>query len=456
MNNLFRGGVGFSIILLFVSCQSYTPMAFEPKEILSELKESRKLSSSGKTFKFSDAEKLMSERNRILKHLKLEYEKLQKISEIKTPLPNPTLEVGPAFGSRLGETSASSTQPFVGLGFSIPLGPRLARNDDLNKAKAFQAYNNIVIEHRQLYFELREAYVNYQLSKQMLEVIGKLQNTLQVSKKTTEKLIEIGSATKLGLSQVKLQIKELKIQEFEYKSILEESIAKLALLVDAEPATFKELKVQSIELEEIRLPFEKVSSISVDNNLELAKEEMLFHLSDYELKLELAKQYPDLNIGISSEDEVGEKMRTISIPFSIELPVFDRNQQAISEAFSNRQISLESYKTVLAQTLTVLEQSFKQYQNSRSKNNLMEKELLPLSQETVLDAEKSLKFGSIDVLRYLDLVTQNQRYQLEAISLQKDLWEKVIALEKTAGVPLVKFTENDPGSLQPTFKQLVK
>ena len=431
-------------------------MAFEPKEILSELKESRKLSSSGKTFKFSDAEKLMSERNRILKHLKLEYEKLQKISEIKTPLPNPTLEVGPAFGSRLGETSASSTQPFVGLGFSIPLGPRLARNDDLNKAKAFQAYNNIVIEHRQLYFELREAYVNYQLSKQMLEVIGKLQNTLQVSKKTTEKLIEIGSATKLGLSQVKLQIKELKIQEFEYKSILEESIAKLALLVDAEPATFKELKVQSIELEEIRLPFEKVSSISVDNNLELAKEEMLFHLSDYELKLELAKQYPDLNIGISSEDEVGEKMRTISIPFSIELPVFDRNQQAISEAFSNRQISLESYKTVLAQTLTVLEQSFKQYQNSRSKNNLMEKELLPLSQETVLDAEKSLKFGSIDVLRYLDLVTQNQRYQLEAISLQKDLWEKVIALEKTAGVPLVKFTENDPGSLQPTFKQLVK
>lgn len=456
MNKIFRVIAGLSMLILFVSCQSYKPLALKPNDILKELEESRRLPSNSQEFNFSDAERLMSQRNRNLLKLKLEYKKLQKISNIKTPFPNPTLEFGPSFGSRLGETEASSTQPFVGLGFSIPLGPRLARNDDLNKAKEIQAYNNIVIEHRKLYLELRKAFINYQLSQKSLEVIFKLEKTLELSKKTTEKLIQLGSATKLGLSQVNLQLNELKIQKLEYKSQLEESLATLATLLDVPSKDISKLKAVNFQHKDISLSTAKIKKLALDNNLDLVSEEMEFHLADFELKLELAKQYPDLNFGVSSEDEVGEKKRTFSVPFSIELPVFDRNQHSISEALSNRQIKIENYKAILADTLTAIDKTIKQYKNSRAKIKLIDERIIPLAKETVADAEKSLKFGSIDVLRYLDLVVQNQQYQLDAITQQKDLWEKTFTLEIITGLPLVNFSNKTPATLKNLFKNMVK
>ncbi|MCM8526775.1 MAG: TolC family protein, partial [Lentisphaeraceae bacterium] len=158
MNNIFRVIAGSIFCLVFVSCQSYKPMAIVPKDIFEELSENRKLPKNESEFTLMAAEKVMSQRNRSLRKLRLEYEKLQKIADIKTPFPNPSIEFGPSFGSHLEGAEASSTQPFVGLGFTIPLGPRLARNDDLNKAKELQAYNKIVIEHRKLYLELRKAF----------------------------------------------------------------------------------------------------------------------------------------------------------------------------------------------------------------------------------------------------------------------------------------------------------
>ena len=456
MNNIFRVIAGSIFCLVLVSCQSYKPMAIVPKDILEELSENRKLPKNESEFTLMAAEKVMSQRNRSLRKLRLEYEKLQKIADIKTPFPNPSIEFGPSFGSHLEGAEASSTQPFVGLGFTIPLGPRLARNDDLNKAKELQAYNKIVIEHRKLYLELRKAFIDYQLSQQNLEVTAKLEKTLGISKKTTEKLIELGTATKLGLSQVMLQISELQILKADFKSQLEESKSVLASLLDISISEVSKLKLKKLKHNDINFKLKEMNEIALDNSFELAAEEMEFYILDFELKLELAKQYPDLNFGVSSEDEVGEKKRTISIPFSIELPVFDRNQHSISEAFSNRQNKIEGYKTILADTLTNLEKLYQQYQHSKSKIKMISEEIIPLAKETVLDAEKSLKFGSIDILRYLDLVIQNQKYQLEAISQEKDLWEKAFLLERTAGYPFVQFNQNKQANLKKSFKDMVK
>lgn len=453
---ILRGLAGIIMFTAFTSCQSYKPLALEPQNILKDLEESRKLPQDKYDFSISAAEKLMSQRNRKLKKLHLEYEKLQKIAEIKTSLPNPTLEFGPSFGSRLGETEASSTQPFVGVGFSVPLGPRLARNDDINKAKEIQAYNNVVIEHRKLFLDLREAFVLCQLAQKRLEVISKLGKTLIVSKETTEKLIELGTATKLGLSQIELQIKELSLLKIDYLSQFEESKATLASLLDIPISELSKLQLQGIKHKEIVLNLDDLKEIALNNNFALTAEEMEFHISDYELKLELARQYPDLNFGVSSEDEVGERKRTISVPFSVELPFFDRNQQSISESFSRRQGKIEDYKNVLAQILLDLEKSFKQYQLSKAKKAIITEQMTPLVEELSIHAEKSLKFGSIDILRYLDLVIQNKKYQLDVISHTEDLWQKSFSLERTTGFPIFQFVNNQQFNLKESFKSMVK
>ena len=80
----------------------------------------------------------------------------------------------------------------------------------------------------------------------------------------------------------------------------------------------------------------------INNNSQLAQAEMKFHIADQILKLELAEQYPDLKFGLSVEDEVGEKKRTVSIPFAIEIPLsrlagssLRRNLRKFSEEVSS-------------------------------------------------------------------------------------------------------------------------
>lgn len=84
-----------SIIILYtlVSCQTYTTKTLTPIEIFQQL-EQEKGSINIKSLSFSDAVKIMSDNNFKIKRLKYEYQKYLKLSKIKTPLPNPIMNIG--------------------------------------------------------------------------------------------------------------------------------------------------------------------------------------------------------------------------------------------------------------------------------------------------------------------------------------------------------------------------
>lgn len=441
--------------MLFQSCQSYKPLDLNPETILKEVEGSRKPGLS-KSLSFSQAVRLMSERNHSLKMLQLEYKKHQKIADLKTPLLNPVLEFGPALGSRLSDTTASSTQPFAGIGFSIPLGPRLARQDDVNKSLAVKAYNDTVLEHRKLYFELRTAYIDLMLTQEKAELLSKIQSTLELTKKITAKLVDVGTSTKIDVSQVNIELALVKVQKLELETDLNKARGKLALLTGTSPQSLSKISLEKLPLKIPAVSENDLQKILMDNNQNLTRKEMDFHIADVQLKLELSRQYPDLNIGVSYEQEVGEKKKVFSFPFSIELPVFDRNQQAISGSLSEREIQLEKYKKVLFEELNKLETSFFHFSKSQEKLKLLKNEVLPLSKENIKDAEKALRFGSISVLRYLDLLKYSESIEFDAIEQQKHIWNELLNIEKTIGLPLVNFSDEGLKNLKTQTKQMVK
>ena len=81
---------------------------------------------------------LLATHNPELATLRAEFATLSGIAETANPLPNPTLEAGGSFGSKL-EDDRRPFGPHFGLIFALPMGPRLARGDDLNAAQAAKA-----------------------------------------------------------------------------------------------------------------------------------------------------------------------------------------------------------------------------------------------------------------------------------------------------------------------------
>lgn len=455
MKTIFKAWIGLVAMILFQSCQSYKQLDLDPENILKEVEGSRKVSVQT-SLTFDQVTQLMSERNHSLKVLKLEYQKHQKVADLKTPLPNPVLEFGPAFGSRIDESTAGKTQPFIGLGFTIPLGPRLARQDDVNKSLAVQAYNHTVMEHRKLYFDIKKAYLDLMITQDKADLLNRLEATLKLTKKVTDKLVEVGTSTRIDVTQVNIELAQIKIQKLELETELNSARGELAKLAGISAASLNDTIVEKVTFKDLSLDESNLKRTLLDNNLELARQEMRFHIADFQLKLELARQYPDLNFGASYEQDAGEKKRVISLPFSIALPVFDRNQQSIAGALSERDIQLEKYKKVMFQELNRLELNTFHFNTAQEKLKLLNSEVLPMVNQNLKDAEKALRFGSISVLRYLDLLRNSETVQLGTLDQKKHIWNQLLKIEKNIGMPLISLSDKGLKKLKTQNKKMVK
>ena len=432
-------------ILLMASCQTYKKMALAPEPILAQLEDQRQVDLP-ETFSFMQAAKLMDENNLELKELRQRYLAQRKVADIKTPWPNPTITAGPAFGSDSGLSDVGSANPFIGIGFSIPLGPRLRRNDDVNTLKALAAFNEIVLSHRQLYFDLNQAWIEFSLNQRLKKAQDKISRTLELTEKTAEQLMELGTATRLGVNGIKIRQAELSLKKLEQQIRSREALADLSDLLVISQDDLSTVQSDELSLFSQKLELSELKKLLLDNNPDLARAEIRFHQEDAQLRLELARQYPDLNVGFNFEEEVGEDSNTFSIPFSIELPLFDRNKQAISSSFTARETALTRYRKVLNNKLSDLSKLFRQQELAAQKVENLEKILLPLSRMQLADAKKSLEIGSINILRYLDLISESQQIELQRMELHKEAWQYLIELEKLIGLPLQQTDTSFPTS----------
>ena len=422
-------------LLLMASCQSYKEMELAPDPILQEL-EAQRAQILSPEFSFTQAAQVMEKNNLQLKQLKSNYKNLQKVADLKTPWPNPEITAGPAFSSDSGISNTGSAYPFIGIGFSIPLGPRLRRNDDLNRLRALESFNEQVLAHRQLYFKLKQAWVDFALNQSLKKSQEEISRTLELTAKTAKQLLEVGTATRLGVNGIKIRQAELRLKKIDQLIRSREALAQLSELLVVDAEQFSKLQVAELVPADHAFSLKELKQKLIKNNPNLARTEMSFHKADAQLRLELARQYPDLKVGFDFEEEVNDDTNTLSFPFSIELPLFDRNQQAIQASLGQRESALSSYRQELNQKLSQLSMLNRQHELAKQKLEHVQQVLLPLSRMQLKDARQSLEIGSINILRYLDLLTDSLQVELQARELHRESWHYFTQLQKLIGLPL--------------------
>lgn len=424
--------------LIFVSCQSYKELPFDKDQILKDVEKQRVYKGPQEGLSYLNAQEIMSSNNFELKSLKQKYEKLKSVTDIKTPLPNPSIELGQAIGSSIDEKSASKVQPFIGLGFKIPLGPRLARNDDLNEILKLSSYNNLVLTHRGLLLELRKVYSKYQLASSLLNKQQQLLKHLKLNYLTVNKMLELGEATLIDFNSAKIQYENMQIDLLETQSEIGPIKSELGRLLGKDIKHIKNLLLSDKNiLPDQLLNLDTLKKKVIQSNFDLARLEMDYKVAEVKLKLELAKQYPDIEIGSSWEQEPGEKKKVFSLGVSLELPFFDRNQQGITEKDNQRKVILAEYNSSLNDTINKIDLLVSTYKLQKKKLDLIDNQILPLAKETVEKAEKAVKAGRLGVLLFLDLSKELYRQELNQVLVKRRLNEIILELESTVGESLI-------------------
>ncbi len=442
-----------AILLLLTGCEHYAQRPLQADNILRKVEQQRHqpnvailddgsvsnlaTATSTSEFTFARAVELMKQHSPALRDARAEYDTAQTLACIKTPLPNPSFEAGPMYGSGKDVGPLYRVQPFGSLSFAIPTGQRLKRQDELNQVLAAQSYFEIQAKHRELYMDLRREYVALALSRQRIDRRKAIAESAEKSTSITKRMIEIGQMTALDAGLIEVEQARLKIEVFSAQALEVTARGELSNTVGVHSEHFEKLPAEPLSKLPEQLPaLAELQKLMLNNNPALARLRTRYEVAERELHLEISKQYPDFKFGPTFDREVGERKTTIGLTLGIDLPIFDRNQQAIATAKQRREEIRTKYETAANRALATLDRAYANSQLAAQKLKLLNTLLLPRVNSNIDLSRKSMEAGVSDLLKFLEAERNQRATLLETLETELALRLAWIELEQAVGYPL--------------------
>jgi outer membrane protein TolC len=139
----------------------------------------------------------------------------------------------------------------------------------------------------------------------------------------------------------------------------------------------------------------QVQRAAVLNRLDLRRSLAEYAVIDSALRLEIARQYPDLQLGPGYSLDEGANKFTLGL--SLSLPIFNRNQGPISEADARRKQAGERFLALQFQVLNDVQKTLAAYRGAMAE--LREADAaLQIQRETERRAQRSFDVGDSDRL----------------------------------------------------------
>jgi cobalt-zinc-cadmium efflux system outer membrane protein len=382
-----------------------------------------------------------------LRRARAEFDQLHAVAGIETPLPNPEISFGPLIGSDLDSGSSNRVKPFVEFGFSIPLSGRLSRQDDINRSLADEAYLKYVVQLRRGYLELRGAFAEWVLAKRRASIREEILESSRRSTDLTRRLAKAGAASALDVGLMELETAHHEADLAQARSDRVRAEEELSRLVGVGIARIRDVSASGLPDQEQAIPaLDEAKKIMVFNNPDLAVMRAGYEVAERRLELEVARQYPDLDIGFSFEGDPGESKKVWGLGLGLSLPVFDGNQQGIMMAEKEREKIRSAYEAALGEELAALEGLYERYGLALEKQRLLAGVAIPRSRRNLDVALRSIRAGAIDSLKYLEVERAMRSLLIEAAESEWEARKTLNEMERIVGRPLVPFPdESDHG-----------
>jgi cobalt-zinc-cadmium efflux system outer membrane protein len=341
--------------------------------------------------------------------------------------PNPSLSIAPGI----------PTPYLLTLDFAIPIetagkrGHRIQVAHSLDQAARFDLADSAWTVHS----GVRAALLNYILASQTLELFRSEETVRQDQVNILEKIFSAGEIprqsvdlTRIELSKTHLAIATAEGQATETKAAL---AAAVGLPVAAlQSADFSWPNIDTPPSAEALSP-EQVQRDAVLNRMDVRRSLAQYAAAEAALQLEIAKQYPDINIGPGYTYE--ETHSFFNVLFSATVPLFNRNQGPIAEAEAHRKEAAAAFLERQAQVIAKSERALAVY--TAALKELAEAESLRKLQETQLQImQQAIRAGSDNRLSLDNVEIQGwvlARAQLDALArAQRALGELEDAVQR--------------------------
>ncbi len=169
-----------------------------------------------------------------------------------------------------------------------------------------------------------------------------------------------------------------------------------------------------------------------------------YAVAEQSLRLEVRRQYPDLEIGggVGSEDDDERLLLGLSLP----IPAFNGNRRGIAEARAARELARVAVEVELERLRFRLAEASRRERSVRARRELLASELDPILDEQAAELDRLAELGEIDTLLMLETVTRRLSAKQQLLDLR--LAEQLAAID-IAGLTGPNASTPSPGPPPP-------
>ncbi|HSA96844.1 MAG TPA: TolC family protein [Acidobacteriota bacterium] len=317
--------------------------------------------------------------------------------------PNPTLTPIMGYNTTSPRSEVTPWIPEVALELTIETagkrGIRIAAARHLAEASRWQIYAAAWNVRSRLRASMLEAFAAGE-SADLLSEQEKLQAELV-------RLLEIqkdaGEVSIYDLTQARVTLDELRLEAIEAARLKEGALAGLAGALglprgalDGARLSFEEFR----QAPRTDLPAGEIRRQAVINRSDIRAALAVYEASQMALKLEVAKQYPDLVFGPDYQFDQTDSKWTLGV--GITLPILSRNRGPIAEAAAAREESAAQFLALQAQVIGELDAAIQDVRAAVRKSGAAEELLIHLT-EQARRARTARELGEISKLELLGI-----------------------------------------------------
>lgn len=293
------------------------------------------------------------------------------------------------------------------IGFTIPISGRLAVEKEKAIAEANTEVYRVWLEEAKVVAALREAWAqkwsNQRRVTEIQSYLEQIDRVLPIAQRQRE-LGRIGSTeARVFLIERATRAAELATLRAEGARLDLTIKALLGLKPDA-PITLDLQPPLSVE------PGADVAP-ALHPRMQLAKAE--YESAEQSLRLEIRKQFPDLEIGPAYEYEAGEEKAGLTL--SLPLPILNANRRAIAEARASRDAARAALEGELETLTGDIAAARAAVAAAVARRSAIERDVVPLVDQQLDDLRKQAELGEFDSLFYLDALTRSFETKLQVL-----------------------------------------
>ena len=348
--------------------------------------------------------------------------------------PNPGINVN---AQRNADAPGGISPWTLGLNLGIPIVTAGKRGYRIDQAHYLSEAVRLAIASTAWHVRsrLRNTLLDLYFARQIQTVLLQQQNLQQNNVALLEHRLAFGMASQPEVTQARIALHQTTLAFNETQKLQAEARAKLA----------SALGVSSKATDNISISWDTFTSIpefpagDVRQQALLSRPDILSALAEYAasqsaLQLEIARQYPDLNLGPGYTWDAGARIWSLGL--SLTLPIFNQNQGPIAEAKAHRLQAMANFNATQARALGEIDTALTGYQSIQTK--LAAADVLLAEQNKQLQNIKaSFKAGTTDKVALLGTQLEMSQIELSRIDVLAKTQQALGALEDAVQRPLI-------------------